>query len=1053
MPDFELTPKLLTKPVAIHIADTSAGAQKLLTNEAPGSTPVVFADADISLPAGTNVSFLSAGLPVTFNAGASVKIEILPGPEALAAEVSMGFDLAGQLVPVLQFPTVENTHYALLRWGYNVGAAGSGSIALGVGALGVGGSVTFGGDAQRSGIFAVVRQVPDGPGCRDILLDLVASWQLPKQVTSPDSLPEGTWLVAETNGHLGLNVSASYGYNFNWIRQATLNTLTGDIGLKIQSGVAASLSFDVTGKHAVVLSRGTGADAAKIRVRLYRLRIQDLKAGFSATVGVTPVTELLPAGFDEMIAGALGTSGAQIVKALKDVDSWTTPGVPLLGPFVGVGEEYLNGFVRSVTGQDLNQDLTVVKGQIQSALSLWDDLPKQTSALLWRHLPEKAIIGEIAGLAGQVADASEGTLSAFLANKLKSVAFLNSPAGQWLESITAKGVFFALGNSSELSKIQSVAGDVRSILDGSKVQELLTNLQTEINKRLNLAKLNELVDQASVANLDAWLTKKLTAFLGHDPKGQAALDELTTLRDQIHRLAAMRDEFYGKALAALQKTYTFSLAATYQQTTTTDALLDAEFDFAVDAADAEKCLALALDGQVSQLMSSATAHPSVTLNQAVLTHGVKRQSTVELTLPYFVQTETHVNDVLASISAIDHGEGRLLTVSASDNVSTVVNKRNKRDSTLTFSLSLKSAASTGLVIHEEPTATASYTLTETFVKMARTRFIARYQPELTTYFPTTFGTGQPTVSAWADALTTPNQMLGEGSISLEVTVPPAVLLAWMKAPAGRTDPLYKDLAIVLVREFRTILLQQYFADISRYKNVAPQSPVLALLAYSSVPMLFTNNGLPTLTNTSHLGGPDGLLIAGDSKSEHLHWNDAGDRNLTMAMLNCKETTAGMEKTLAGVREVVTAEGLKINGQNAAGFYMDAAQLTGSGSRNPHIQDLFDTERDLVNNARIAGLKIAAFLNSNATQRDVFATLEDFASKLTETFSAGLKTWASDTLLLPLGPYLLQAAAGVFDPPVKRLTPNAIFTVEAKTLAAPERLTQIAPVSALRAAVI
>jgi hypothetical protein len=1039
MPDFQLTPAFLTSPVSIHIDNTSADAAKLLSNEAPGAAPLVFLHTNISVPSGKMISFLSPAAPVTFSAGASAKIEILPGPDTLADDVSDGFELAKQLAPILKFPTVPNTCYALLHWGYNIGAAGHGTVALGAGA-----SVSFGGDAENSGLFAVVRQVPSAKGCRDIVQDLVSNWKLPKHVTSPDSLPEGTWLVAEANGHIGLKVSASYGYNFNWIRQATVNTLTGDIGLKIQSGIAASLSVDITGKHAVVLSRGTGANSSKIRFRLYRLRVLDTSVGYSATVGVTGVTGLLPASFDELLAGALGISGAQIVKALKDVDLWTKPGVPLLGPFLGVGEEYLNGFVKSVTGQELNEDLTVVKGQLQSLLTRWDNLPKQTAALVWSHLPERSVMAEITGLARQIATASPETLSGFLADKLKDVAFLNSPAGGWLETLAPKGVFFALEKTGELENIQSVAGEVTKILDGSKFQELLTNLQAEMNQRLNIRQLDSVVNQAGMADPDSWLVKKLTAFVGKDPRGEATLEELTTLRDQIHRLAGMRDEFYGKALQALQKTYTFSIAATYEEATTTDALLDAEFDFGVNAADAGACLALALDGQAGELMTSAESHQAMTLNQAILTHGIRRQSTVELTLPYFVQTDTHVNDVLASITAINHGEGRLLTVTASDNVSTVVNKRNKRDSTLTFSLSLKSAAGSGLVIHEEPEATSSYTLTESFVKMARPRFIARYETELTTYFPGAFGAGSPPFGEYADSVTAPDGALGKGNISLEVTLPPAILLAWLKAPASSRDPLYKDLAIVLVTQFRSLLLQQYFSDVSRYNDVASGSASPALLAYSSVPMIFRQDGRAALTNTSRLGGPGGLSVAGDSASDHLHWNDASDRNLTLAMLRWGETKNRLQQTLQGVRDVVTAEGLtKDSGQSTAGFYNNAQQIIEDGITHPGMQSLFDTERDLVNHARSAGVTIAAFLNSNATQQDVFGELETFASKLTETFSAGLRTWASDSLLLPLGPYLLQAAAGVFDPEVRRLTPNAIFTVEAANLSAPQRITQIA----------
>jgi hypothetical protein len=137
----------------------------------------------------------------------------------------------------------------------------------------------------------------------------------------------------------------------NWIRAATLGTLKGDIGLKVQIGLAADLGFKVSGKHAVVLSRGMGAEQNKIRLRLYRIGVRDWNLGFSADATAQAVDSLLPANFDDLIAGALGVSGTKIVAALKDVDAWTDPSQPLFGP--------LGAFLSSISraSSDRSQDL------------------------------------------------------------------------------------------------------------------------------------------------------------------------------------------------------------------------------------------------------------------------------------------------------------------------------------------------------------------------------------------------------------------------------------------------------------------------------------------------------------------------------------------------------------------------------------------------------------------------------------------------------------------------------------------------------------------------
>lgn len=250
---------------------------------------------------------------------------------------------------------------------------------------------------------------------------------MPSQVKDITDLPPGTWIIAETNGAASWSLNATYGYNLNWIRAATLGTLKGDIGLKVQIGLAADLGFKVSGKHAVVLSRGMGAEQNKIRVRLYRIGVRDWNLGFSADATAQAVDSLLPANFDDLIAGALGVSGTKIVAALKDVDAWTDPTQPLFGPLVGVSEQYLSGFIKSVTGFDFNTELPKIKAKFQSFTSIWNNLPQETTKLLWSYIPDSKALNSIAGLAGQISSAKETDLASLLADKLKNVSFFNTP--------------------------------------------------------------------------------------------------------------------------------------------------------------------------------------------------------------------------------------------------------------------------------------------------------------------------------------------------------------------------------------------------------------------------------------------------------------------------------------------------------------------------------------------------------------------------------------------------------------------------------------------------
>src|SRR5262249_18867597 len=64
-----------------------------------------------------------------------------------------------------------------------------------------------------------------------------------------------------------------------------------------------------------------------------------------------------------------------------------------------------------------------------------------------------------------------------------------------------------------------------------------------------------------------------------------------------------------------------------------------------------------------------TVVPGVTLNQASLSHEIKRTSQVEVHMPFFDSTVQHVNDSLATLT-VEHDSGRVLaySIGASDTV-------------------------------------------------------------------------------------------------------------------------------------------------------------------------------------------------------------------------------------------------------------------------------------------------------------------------------------------------------------------------------------------------
>ena len=170
----------------------------------------------------------------------------------------------------------------------------------------------------------------------------------------------------------------------------------------------------------------------------------------------------------------------------------------------------------------------------------------------------------------------------------------------------------------------------------------------------------------------------------------------------------------------------------------------------------------------------------------------------------------------------------------------------------------------------------------------------------------------------------------------------------------------------------------------------------------------------------------------NDNSTHLHWNEAQNRQLTTAMLQSTETAFLLKRKLSSIRDILTAEG-----SDKVGSYGDdqVNNIVAAAVMHPGTQGLFDVEMNLALDIRSACLEIAKFLASAGGEADVFGAFEDFASGLTRSFSSDLRNlWANDTLLLPLGPFLLKEAATVFDPTLSNLQMGAMFTIDASNVA-------------------
>ena len=133
----------------------------------------------------------------------------------------------------------------------------------------------------------------------------------------------GTWIASEVLGSVKVTLGSELGFDFNWVREAKLGGLTGDIGLRLQMGINAAVGFSASGRCAVVVSReseaaarcGCASSAAHPRPR--RLAQRD--------VAVQARDSLLPGQIDDFIAAVFDTHGEQILRDLQILEKWTDP--------------------------------------------------------------------------------------------------------------------------------------------------------------------------------------------------------------------------------------------------------------------------------------------------------------------------------------------------------------------------------------------------------------------------------------------------------------------------------------------------------------------------------------------------------------------------------------------------------------------------------------------------------------------------------------------------------------------------------------------------------
>ncbi len=979
------------------------GVAEILAHSAPfppGTTKVGGLSATAS--GGTNaVRFGEGHGTVTFSASASASSALAVYGDTPSLLNDLDPDPEKSVLAGLVIDGTGCRQFVLLDWGYSVAANANGSIALGGGA-----SATFAADATNNGLLAVVRGFASPPKSRDAIQSTITSWMLPRQVTSVDDLAPGTWLIAEVDGSIGVKIGVEYGYSYSWIRNVNAAGLSGDVGLKIQAGVDAAIGFDASGKYLVMVARESIDPSGKvIRVRISKMAKKGWNFALNASVGVTGSTgTLLPGQIDDFVAAVFGIHGAQVVEDLRLFDQWTDPNTPLPDLLSGFIVDYATQQLAGIAGDEIAR-FQAARNRVAGFLTQWEDLGHTTATMLWAAVQKGGgPLLKLLDFVTQLSGLGPAELKDIIKDALGEVDFSSNPIGPWLESVASDNVLAILNSNHLLDKVQKAAQTTVDILNG----KTLNSLVGFVDRKLHIAEVEKIVNAADFNNLDPWLKGKLAKFLG---KPQALFSDLDTIRTTVRTIRDKAGELYQQALKALNNTYTAAFHYTYSKAAASTALVDVSFDFAKDPS-VGAFMKMAIQGDFKDLLLATS--PAITLNGAELTHGVKRQSHVQVTLPYFSGTVDHLNNSLASLTVVED-KGRLFAydLKAEDNVV----RAHKWTSNLTITGKLTVAAGVRTFVTDEEVAdsmTFGYSFRQAMQGMRDVQFEDQLEPLIQPYFPNAFGgpaaPEKASLHEWIGDLDnhvsavdkTGTGNLGSVLVALDVSLPGKVVAAWFKAPRDKNAAEYFDMSRNIQRAMRRFAQFCFFNDASVYANL------------KSAPPVYVYGCLQVSTNIRIHNGT--LTFDVDDK---LYWDfEDTSKQRTMAFASRNAVALRM----AGIQRVLM-DSEKFRKQ--AGFYdpHKAGDAIETALKDPRFSGLLFTEAQIIGHAQSAGVKLAQFSSVAGTDPEqALEALEEFGAKITDAFNGRLGG------LIPrleeFSAMIFLEAARAFDPTLVNVRPWA-----------------------------
>ena len=396
---------------------------------------------DVEAETGKAFAFNAGQAMIEFHASAEFKTGL--GVFNTAADAIGSLQLVDSPQLNLSISGSATHKYLVLLWSYDVNGSFSGSHPIGV--LG---SVTFGAEAARDSIYAVLHRFPADTDARTAIADTLSSWRLPRHVRTARDLKPGSWLVAEVDGSLAVHISAQLGYDFNMVREAKLLGITRNLGARIDAALQATFGFDVSGRYLLVLGRESANDAsATVRLQLFKQSQKGLNFGLNLSVGITGQNDL-PTNIDDLVKAVFGVHGLQALRDLHLIEQWTDPKTDLSQTAARLLNDTGLKLLTAATGIDAEKEFNRARQIVLDEFKKWDALPEKVSAATWSILSKLGDgADQFKAFLTALADNNSQTRATAFANALQDATFGNTAAGQWLAALADQGL---LALSSQL---------------------------------------------------------------------------------------------------------------------------------------------------------------------------------------------------------------------------------------------------------------------------------------------------------------------------------------------------------------------------------------------------------------------------------------------------------------------------------------------------------------------------------------------------------------------------------------------------------------------------